>query len=143
MTEARPYPGPSHPNLFRVIYRSRSTTPDIPGLQTIAEILGEARTNNARRGLTGMLLAHDGWYLQVLEGSKVQIDALMDALHRDVRHTHIDVLSLAQIDAALFGRWTMGETQITPTLQLRLKYHPLDTIDADTALALLHSEAGA
>ena len=54
---------------------SSAATGSTESLLNVATLLGEAQRNNARDGLTGVLAAHDGWFLQVIEGqrSRVQV----------------------------------------------------------------------
>jgi hypothetical protein len=49
-------------------------------------ILTAARVNNARIGVTGMLLYHDGNFMQVLEGPPDVLDALYQRVCADPRH---------------------------------------------------------
>ncbi len=76
--------------------------------QVLAEILAVARVRNARRDITGMLLYRDGVFLQLLEGSKVEIDLVLDAIRRDPRHQRLTVLVDERLERRAFPSWSMG-----------------------------------
>jgi hypothetical protein len=79
----------------------------------LASILSASRRNNGRDGLTGLLMYHDGKFLQCLEGPK---DILMKTLIRirlDKRHTGLRVLLDQESEERMFGAWEMGfESQL-------------------------------
>lgn len=99
----------------RLVYRSEATRPT-DSLQALAELLGEAQHNNARDGLTGALAAHDGRFLQVVEGPPGMVDLLERRLARDPRHRDIVVLGRHPIETRAFESWTMANARITPAL---------------------------
>ena len=79
-------------NLERVLYTSRARG-NADNLMMQVEILAVSQRNNARDGLTGALMIHDGRFLQVLEGAAQDLDRLMRRLADDP----------AALDAALQG----------------------------------------
>ena len=99
----------------RLVYRSTSTRPT-QALVSLAELLGESQRNNARAGLTGALAAHNGKFLQVLEGDPGQLDILQRRLANDPRHRDIVVLDRRPTDTRLFDDWSMASATITPAL---------------------------
>lgn len=125
--------------LTRMIYRSRATSPEVMDLLTLSEILGVSRRNNPQRSLTGMLLARDGWFVQVLEGQAAHINLLMGDLERDARHMDIEVLSSEPATERLFGDWSMAQARITPAVRERLVGVSLETLSADEALSLMQA----
>ena len=80
----------------------------------LAELLSRARANNARLGITGMLLHIEGSFFQVLEGAPDAVDGLFDAIRRDARHRQLTVIIREPVAARTFGEWTMGYADITP-----------------------------
>lgn len=76
--------------------------------QTLSDILAAARLRNTRRDITGMLLYRDGVFLQLLEGSKVEVDLVLAAIQRDPRHRRLTVLIDERISARAFPGWSMG-----------------------------------
>ncbi len=93
-------------NLIELIYTSASTTnfydPDLKML------LHGARTNNAMRGLTGVLLYDRGSFLQALEGPRAEVARLFERIRLDPRHNRIAKLHETEITTRGFGDWTMG-----------------------------------
>ena len=128
-------------SLEQILYESRATG-STDSLLNMATILAESQRNNARDGFTGALAAHDGRYVQVLEGSRQGLDSLMQRLAGDARHSDIRVLDRRPIENRSFGEWTMASTRITPDL-----VPLLDQVNAgghaDTVIAALREAAGA
>lgn len=75
---------------------------------TLESILGVSSRNNARDGITGMLLYAGGTFMQVLEGEATVVDATHHRIEQDPRHTGILVLERAPIAARSFSQWNMG-----------------------------------
>ena len=100
------------PQLIHCIYASTSASSfkesDIPAL------LDHARTANARRGLTGMLLYIEGGFFQVLEGDDAVVDEVYGRIERDPRHCKITSIIREPIAARDFGEWTMGFSTVDP-----------------------------
>jgi hypothetical protein len=74
----------------------------------LIELLQKARTNNARDGITGMLLYRDGNFIQVIEGEESVVLALHEKIVNDPRHTNIITLLKRPLTERMFGDWTMG-----------------------------------
>ncbi len=127
--------------VWRTVYLSKAVGGAGRTLQSVVEILGESQRNNTRDGLTGLLLAHDGWFLQVLEGDRGRIDHLLARLSRDRRHTDIRILSAEPVAARSFGDWSMGQILISPQLQADLAGRRLEGLQALEAEALLERSA--
>lgn len=124
-------------SLTRMVYRSQASSPDVMDLLSLSEILGASRRNNPQRALTGLLLAHEGWFLQVLEGQPAYLDLLMRDLALDTRHRDIEILSSAPVTDRLFGDWSMAQARITPAVRARLGDVAFEALSADAALDLL------
>jgi len=58
--------------LGRIVYVSAETEPFTH--EAIRKLLLKARHNNAEKGITGMLLYHQGSFLQLLEGEQSAVD---------------------------------------------------------------------
>jgi hypothetical protein len=101
----------------QIVYVSRSTFTTMPperGIEpSVARILAQSRTNNAKRGLVGALYFGDGCFFQCLEGRAEDVDRLYATLLKDPRHTDLKVLSRRNIPVKNFSNWAM-------------KYVPLD-----------------
>lgn len=92
--------------IFQLIYIS-SARRDIR-TEDCTAILSAARTNNAREGVTGMLLFNSRRFLQVLEGDEHRVRALYERIRRDPRHAAIVLLSEKAVPDREFGEWAMA-----------------------------------
>jgi len=110
-------------------------------LWAMSSILHAAERNNYQFGLTGMLLAHDGYFCQALEGPASSIQGLMAILQEDRRHAQIQILGHQPISARYFGDWTMAQVVVTPVLAAYLAGLDLDAVGFDEALRLLSEVA--
>ncbi len=92
--------------MYRLAYAS-SATMEItrPAIRDLLEV---ARRNNARDGITGMLLLVDRSFFQVLEGPGDRVAACFRRIQRDPRHSGVQVLIDEAAQAPLFGDWCMG-----------------------------------
>ena len=92
--------------MLRLVYVSSATVPfDDADLEALLEV---SRANNARNGITGVLLYHQGSFLQVLEGEPAAVRALHARIRRDPRHHGVlDVLE-EHDDERTCPDWAMG-----------------------------------
>ena len=102
-------------SLQRLVYASTARG-KTSSLLTIATILGESQRNNDRDGLTGALVAHDGCFIQVIEGEPGRLDALLKRLDDDPRHRDIRLIERVEITTRLFGQWSMASVHVSPEL---------------------------
>jgi len=92
--------------VFQLTYIS-TARPGI-GESDVEAILQISRANNARDGITG-LLVHDGVrFLQALEGDRGQVLAAYQRIRRDERHRAAVMLSERDVDVRQFGDWAMA-----------------------------------
>lgn len=68
----------------------------------------EALTNNARHGVTGLLLHVDRLFLQVIEGPSASIDQLYANVRNDRRNKDIVEILDRSVESRAFPAWTMG-----------------------------------
>ncbi|MFM1907862.1 MAG: hypothetical protein RLZZ591_1539 [Pseudomonadota bacterium] len=78
----------------------------------LGPILESAIRHNREDDITGMLLYSGGNFLQVLEGSKDQVDQTYKRICRDPRHANIIVLMEEKVTERHFGDWSMGYRQL-------------------------------
>ena len=74
----------------------------------LTEILSRARLNNDRLDVTGMLLYHEGSFLQVLEGDSEVLEALFDKICKDKRHHRVVPLLRRPVEERHFDKWKTG-----------------------------------
>lgn len=92
--------------MFQLVYLSSATAPF--SKEDLAALLEKSRTNNRPQWITGMLLHHDGSFLQVLEGDEAAVRALAARIAKDPRHEKFVVLHEEQITQRMFPDWSMG-----------------------------------
>ena len=92
--------------LLRIVYVSEAAAPC--STHELARILVVARNNNQRDGLTGVVLHHEGSFLQLLEGPAETVRARFADIVEDPRHRKVTVLEIADVAERIFGAWTMG-----------------------------------
>lgn len=67
----------------------------------------QARANNARDEITGILLVHHGSFLQVLEGPMAHVENTFIRIVTDPRHHALALLSRRVLVGREFGEWAM------------------------------------
>lgn len=85
-----------------------STAREIPSTGLIDDILRVSRRNNARDGLSGLLIVGGRRFLQVLEGAQAFVDAAYRRIERDERHFALIELGSRTIVKRSFPHWEMG-----------------------------------
>ena len=78
----------------------------------LRELLRLARIKNQRFDVTGMLLYHQGSFLQVLEGPPSAVKPLLATIEQDQRHQKLMLLLRREIEARNFADWKMGVVDI-------------------------------
>ena len=91
---------------YSLAYESQASVPlTAPDL---LDLLAQSRENNARSGVTGILLYRHGTFLQVLEGPHAEVDALYATIARDPRHREVSTVLAEDRPERRFPDWTMG-----------------------------------
>ena len=90
----------------QVVYISRATK--LLSTEDLSNLLKKARQRNAEYSLTGMLLYKDQSFIQLLEGGKVSLDLIYDAIKKDQRHTRVKTIIERETDTRTFKNWSMG-----------------------------------
>jgi hypothetical protein len=96
--------------MIRLVYASAAKSPF--GTEELATLLRGARANNSRLDITGVLLHHQGSFLQVLEGDPVAVEKLFERIGRDPRHDRLLVLGRFEVEERAFGEWSMGSLEL-------------------------------
>lgn len=81
-----------------------------PGVDrsAIDRIVERAEVNNQHSGVTGVLLAGGGHFLQTIEGSELIVRSVFERIQEDDRHTDLRVLIRSDLPRRLFPNWSMG-----------------------------------
>ena len=127
--------------LVRLLYASRAV--DDVSQDELLKILSQSRANNPASGITGVLCSSGPIFLQLLEGGRMQVNALYNAIAADPRHRDVVILSYEEISERKFSGWSMGLVdlaRVNPSLLL--KYSEAATLDpyavsGNASLALL------
>lgn len=99
--------------LHRVIYVSRwSNVLGEDAEAALHRIVAGSVGRNRERDITGLLVAHEGWFLQALEGPDTEISALMARIMLDPRHRNVRILGVTAVEARLFQDWSMAGARL-------------------------------
>lgn len=126
--------------MHQVLYSSAAVAPFSDA--ELTQLLTVARVNNGRLGVTGMLLYHEGSFLQVLEGDEHVLETLYAKIARDKRHHRVVSLLRRPVDTRHFGQWQMGFASMNVLPKsipgysdyLRLRGDPIEGGNAATRL---------
>jgi hypothetical protein len=91
--------------LNSMIYKSRCN--GLVNWEVVNSILASSTQNNPANGITGVLVATETHFLQVLEGEFEAVNETFERISRDTRHDMVQLISFAEIDERKFGEWAM------------------------------------
>lgn len=74
----------------------------------LEQLLRSARNHNWDANITGALFYRDGSFIQFLEGAPADVDALMERIQNDSRHTNVRIVVDELTTVRQFSDWTMG-----------------------------------
>ncbi len=109
--------------LYRISYISRA--PESRGVMRdkfVASILTQARENNTRLGITGMLVYVDDYFLQTFEGSRGMVSGLLSRIMNDDRHRDVHVTEAKHIPSRLFGQKMTCFNILSDDIPMLLRY---------------------
>jgi hypothetical protein len=118
----------------------RSLARDAPSAEALHTLLRQCRERNAREGLTGFLVLHQGRFVQWLEGPEAGLQQVWASIERDPRHHQVELLRRTHGTHRLFAGWQMqlgmADTANAPadTVPLDAGLHALARRDAAQAL---------
>jgi hypothetical protein len=108
-------PAPAVPaELRELVYQSRANNE--MSTADLEELLRVARRNNQNADLTGLLLYHEGDFLQVLEGPADKVDEVFGVIRNDPRHYRVNTIVDRTVSARSFADWQMAYYEITDPL---------------------------
>ena len=96
--------------MHRLVYISharppRSSAPVDP--EVAPSIARRAAARNRAAGLTGVLIAIDETYIQILEGEPAQLAATFERICTDLRHSELRLIDYSPLAERRFGPWDM------------------------------------
>lgn len=92
--------------MLQIIYTCTAVDPF--STEQLIALLRGARSRNEAAGISGMLLYHEGSFLQVMEGPDDKVESLFGKIQADPRITHILLLWRDTIQQKEFEHWSMG-----------------------------------
>jgi hypothetical protein len=116
-----------------LLYVSRSLLEPSQATIEVERIVETSRLHNRRLGVTGVLIATNAGFAQVLEGDAASIDKIFGSIRRDARHEDVTVLSYEDIVRRQFEQWSLAYSgpssyvagHLEPLFGERLK-HPVE-----------------
>lgn len=135
-------------SLHRVIYCSRPKPGGAPVGTTADTIAAQAAAANRKRGVTGLLMTHPDWFLQILEGSRTELSDLFLKIAADPRHTGLQLVVFEPARSRLFSDWELAVAEYYEALWRDVggpvaRHVGFDPFGADaTSLLALMTEAG-
>ncbi len=97
--------------MIQISYISTATRPMTQ--EDLEQILRSSRENNARMGITGMLLYGNNTFIQILEGEETAVNKLIASIKKDPRHTDFQVLNKKTVDRREYADWSMGFKRVS------------------------------
>jgi len=91
--------------MYRLIYKSRSVG-EIDW-DVVKDILHRCEKSNAENDITGVLLATNTHFLQVLEGRYEDVNRTFMRIVKDSLHAEIQLIAFSVIDSRIFQLWGM------------------------------------
>lgn len=116
--------------LVRLLYASRA----VEGIDDVLvkSIIESSQRRNPEHGITGILCTYPGEdvFLQVLEGARVEVNALYGNIVRDRRHRDVTLLHYEEIEERRFASWRMGSVDLKKVnLGTILRYSERSVLD--------------
>ena len=111
--------------LIQLVYRSRS---QIVGAE-YEKLMATCLRNNPKRDITGVLISHSGWFLQVLEGTAANVNSLFKVIEEDPRHSDFLLLRFNAIATRDFSDWSMASIEVDEQRFINLANQALQAED--------------
>lgn len=105
--------------IYKLVYVS--TAAYLINEEELLGILKLARQNNKSNNLTGLLLYHDGSFIQLLEGRKQDVETLYNKIALDPRHFGMIRLLEDYSEKRDFPDWSMGFQRIDASLNKEIE----------------------
>lgn len=92
--------------MFTIAYVSKASWK--MSRQELLLLLLDSRNNNYKHKITGLLVYAGGYFVQVIEGDKHDIEKLFTNIRNDRRHNEVRTLIRQEVDERTFRDWSMG-----------------------------------
>ncbi len=107
-------------SLQHLCYTSNATRPLTP--VDLERLLVSARVFNGTQGVTGVLLHHDGSFLQYLEGPTDGLQRVYQRIQESPLHTDLFELLGGWLDERVYPEWQRGSTRVAESTVLSLRH---------------------
>ena len=97
--------------MIQIVYVSAAVVPFSD--QGLGSLLSRSRKRNNLYGVSGMLVYHEGSFLQVLEGPESGVSTIFQSIERDSRHCSTRLLLERSTKIRDFGQWSMAFPDLT------------------------------
>jgi hypothetical protein len=91
--------------LYSAIYKSRCK--DVANWDLVESILESSTRNNPTSGITGVLVATQTHFLQILEGEFEALNETLERISRDTRHEQVQLIRFSDVEKRRFNDWAM------------------------------------
>ena len=112
-------------NLIRMVYVSTTANPvklNDGGVQKdIGRILMQARKNNPKDEIGGVLYFSNNYFFQCLEGEQAAVNRLYNKIADDPRHENVQSVSVKRIHTRQFANWSMKYVALEDNVTRLLK----------------------
>jgi len=105
-------------SIRQLVYASYQAVP-FDGLSLVA-LLYQARDKNKLLNITGVLLQSHALFVQCLEGSSADVEALFARIAVDPRHRDVVLLQSIEVPERHFSQWSMASAKIDDLQGLEL-----------------------
>ncbi len=109
-------------SVYQMVYISAQTVEFDDA--SLRELLAVARKNNQAAGISGMLLYHEGSFIQVLEGDREDVERLFNKIGLDGRHANTTVIFKGHAEERTFEEWGMGFLSVKALGDIPDGFHP-------------------
>ncbi|MET0181338.1 MAG: BLUF domain-containing protein [Caulobacterales bacterium] len=90
--------------LNRLVYFSERLCGD----DEIAALASTSAPRNKVRNVTGLLMADESCFIQILEGPRAAVSSLFQEISRDPRHRDLVLVEMSEIAALSYPSWGMA-----------------------------------
>ena len=91
--------------LCSLVYKSHCK--GLANWDLVNSILASSSRNNPENDITGVLVATETHFLQILEGEFEALNATFERIARDTRHDTVQLISFTEIEERQFADWAM------------------------------------
>lgn len=109
-------------SVYQIVYISAEVAPFSD--EDLKDLLTIARANNSAIDVSGMLVYHQGSFIQVLEGERAAVESVFAKIEQDNRHSNTTVLLKGDIEERAFESWAMGYLPSRSLSDIPEGFHP-------------------